>query len=115
MCSSDLSPGGTAELAPDASNLTVLSTAASVQEGTANFVKMLGPQYQLITLPASLGATLQGLTCTPQGTMVALPVGNNNLTAAALEGQQVDIQIEDQAEEEVPGVEVEEAPVEEEQ
>ncbi|XP_046895643.1 glucocorticoid modulatory element-binding protein 2 [Hypomesus transpacificus] len=109
------SPGGTAELAPDASNLTVLSTAASVQEGTANFVKVLGPQYQFITLPASLGATLQGLTCTPQGTVVALPVGNDNLTTAALEGQQVDIQIEDQAEEEVPGVEVEEAPVEEEQ
>ncbi|XP_037628366.1 glucocorticoid modulatory element-binding protein 2 isoform X1 [Sebastes umbrosus] len=44
------------ELAADASNLTVLSTAAG-QEGAAGgstFVKVLGPQFQLVTLPAAL-------------------------------------------------------------
>lgn len=53
------------ELAADASNLTVLSTAAG-QEGAVGstastaFVKLLGPQFQLVTLPA----TLQSLTAT---------------------------------------------------
>ncbi|XP_076596174.1 glucocorticoid modulatory element-binding protein 2 [Chaetodon auriga] len=56
------------ELAADASNLTVLSTAAG-QDGAAGagsstpstaFVKVVGPQFQLVTLPA----TLQSLTST---------------------------------------------------
>lgn len=53
------------ELAADASNLTVLSTAAG-QEGAAGsaastaFVKVVGPQFQLVTLPA----TLQSLAAT---------------------------------------------------
>ncbi|XP_058500177.1 glucocorticoid modulatory element-binding protein 2 [Solea solea] len=44
------------ELVADSSNLTVLSTAAG-QEGAAgagSFVKVVGPQFQLVTLPASL-------------------------------------------------------------
>lgn len=58
------------ELAADASNLTVLSTAAG-QEGTASagsspaFVKVVSPQYQLVTLPA----TLQSLAATQSGTV----------------------------------------------
>uniref|UniRef100_A0A4W5KJB7 Glucocorticoid modulatory element binding protein 2 n=1 Tax=Hucho hucho TaxID=62062 RepID=A0A4W5KJB7_9TELE len=82
------SPAG--ELGPDASNLTVLSTAAAVQEGTAAattaFVKMVSPGYQLITLPAALSTQLQGLAGgTAQGTttMVAVPVGNNALQGTA--------------------------------
>ncbi|XP_070825221.1 glucocorticoid modulatory element-binding protein 2 [Chaetodon trifascialis] len=56
------------ELAADASNLTVLSTAAG-QDGAAGaggstpstaFVKVVGPQFQLVTLPA----TLQSLAST---------------------------------------------------
>lgn len=53
------SPLTGSELAADASNLTVLSTAAG-QEGTAGaggstaFVKVVGPQFQLVTLPAAL-------------------------------------------------------------
>ncbi|KAM6977000.1 glucocorticoid modulatory element-binding protein 2 [Aplochiton taeniatus] len=74
------SPGGTTDFVPDASNLTVLSTAAAVQEGTvgpAPFMKMVSPQYQLVTLPA--GTTLQGLTGGAQGTVLALPLGGNNV------------------------------------
>lgn len=45
------------ELAGDASNLTVLSTAAG-QEGAASgspaFVKVVGPQFQLVALPTQL-------------------------------------------------------------
>ncbi|XP_071753899.1 glucocorticoid modulatory element-binding protein 2 isoform X1 [Centroberyx gerrardi] len=78
------SPVGGPELATDASNLTVLS-AAAVQEGTAGsgapattaFVKVVGSQYQLVTLPA----TLQGLATT-QSTMVPLPVGNISVVGA---------------------------------
>lgn len=55
-----------AELATDSSNLTVVSTAVE-QEASAGsspvsaaFVKVLGPQFQLLTLPT----TLQQLTAT---------------------------------------------------
>ncbi|XP_047433520.1 glucocorticoid modulatory element-binding protein 2 [Mugil cephalus] len=43
------------EVVTDASNLAMLSTAAG-QEGAAStaFVKVVGPQFQLVTLPASL-------------------------------------------------------------
>lgn len=65
------SPLGGSELAADASNLTVLSAMVG-QEGAAGggstastaFVKVVGPQIQLVTLPA----TLQGLA-TRQGTV----------------------------------------------
>lgn len=53
------------ELATDSTNLTVLSTAVEQEAtagggGSAAFVKVLGPQFQLVTLPA----TLQHLTAT---------------------------------------------------
>ncbi|TWW56384.1 Glucocorticoid modulatory element-binding protein 2 [Takifugu flavidus] len=53
------------ELATDSSNLTVLSTAVEQEAtagagGSATFVKVLGPQFQLVTLPAAL----QHLTAT---------------------------------------------------
>ncbi|KAM8754745.1 glucocorticoid modulatory element-binding protein 2 isoform 2-T2 [Acanthopagrus schlegelii] len=66
------------ELAADASNLTVLS-AAMGQEGAAGtgastastaFVKVVGPQFQLVTLPA----TMQSLATT-QGTALQQEVG----------------------------------------
>ncbi|CAB1336877.1 unnamed protein product [Coregonus sp. 'balchen'] len=95
----------TGELGPDASNLTVLSSAAAVQEGataTTAFVKMVSPGYQLITLPAALSAQLQGLAGgTAQGTttMVAVPVGNNALqgTAAVVTalGRQVEVNVQE--------------------
>ncbi|XP_045549298.1 glucocorticoid modulatory element-binding protein 2 isoform X6 [Salmo salar] len=95
----------TGELGPDASNLTVLSTAAAVQEGapaTSAFVKMVSPGYQLITLPAALSTQLQGLAGgTAQGTttMVAVPMGNNALqsTAAVVKalGRRVEVHVQE--------------------
>ncbi|GAA6067770.1 glucocorticoid modulatory element-binding protein 2 [Tachysurus ichikawai] len=71
------SPGG-AELQPDTSNLTVLSSDVA---GGSAIVKVLSP-IQLLTLPAlGAGATLQNLTAPAGGsTIVALPV-----SAAAVE------------------------------
>lgn len=69
------------ELAADSSNLTVLSTTVE-QEGAAGaggsptstaFVKVLGPQFQLVTLPA----TLQHLTASQ--TAVQQQVGTISL------------------------------------
>lgn len=60
------SPLPGAELATDSSNLTVVSTAVEQEASaisspaSAAFVKVLGPQFQLLTLPA----TLQQLTAT---------------------------------------------------
>lgn len=55
------SPLGGSELAADASNLTVLSTVVGQDGGAAagggaaaSFVKVVGPQIQLVTLPAAL-------------------------------------------------------------
>uniref|UniRef100_W5M0X3 Glucocorticoid modulatory element binding protein 2 n=1 Tax=Lepisosteus oculatus TaxID=7918 RepID=W5M0X3_LEPOC len=66
------SPGATipntVEIQPDASNLTVLSTAA-IQDGST-IVKVVSP-FQLLTLPA-LGATLQNMAAAG-GTIVAVP------------------------------------------
>ncbi|XP_041081212.1 glucocorticoid modulatory element-binding protein 2-like isoform X2 [Polyodon spathula] len=56
------------EIQPDASNLTVLSTAA-IQDGST-LVKVMSP-FQLLTLPA-LGATLQNMTAA-RGTLMAVP------------------------------------------
>lgn len=70
------------ELAADASNLTVLSTAAG-QEGAVGsaastaFVKVLGPQFQLVTLPA----TLQSLTAT-QSVALQQQLGNISVVDA---------------------------------
>lgn len=69
------------ELAADASNLTVLSTAAGQEgagsSGSAAFVKVVGPQFQLMTLPAAL----QSLTAT-QGTAVQQQVGSISVVDA---------------------------------
>lgn len=70
------------ELAADASNLTVLSAAAGqegvgVGGGSAAFVKVVGPQFQLMTLPAAL----QSLT-TAQGTAVQQQVGGISVVDA---------------------------------
>ncbi|XP_058847094.1 glucocorticoid modulatory element-binding protein 2-like isoform X4 [Acipenser ruthenus] len=66
------SPGtaipNTVEIQPDASNLTVLSTAA-IQDGST-IVKVMSP-FQLLTLPA-LGATLQNMAAAG-GTLMAVP------------------------------------------
>ncbi|KAJ8260069.1 hypothetical protein GJAV_G00176720 [Gymnothorax javanicus] len=59
------------ELQPDASNLTVLSTAA-IQDGST-IVKVMSP-FQVLTLPG-LGATLQNVAGAG-GTIVAMPAGN---------------------------------------
>ncbi|XP_035595406.1 glucocorticoid modulatory element-binding protein 2-like isoform X2 [Oncorhynchus keta] len=95
----------TGELGPDASNLTVLSTAAAVQEGApapSAFVKMVSSGYQLITLPAALSTQLQGLAGgTAQGTttMMAVPMGNNALqnTAAVVTalGRRVEVHVQE--------------------
>ncbi|TRZ20846.1 hypothetical protein HGM15179_006324 [Zosterops borbonicus] len=64
---------GTVEIHPDASNLTVLSTAA-VQDGST-VVKVMSP-FQLLTLPG-LGTTIQNVTqIAPSGsTVVTVPSG----------------------------------------
>ncbi|XP_061908442.1 glucocorticoid modulatory element-binding protein 2 [Entelurus aequoreus] len=68
------SPLNGSELVADASNLTVLSTVAG-QEGASaesTFVKMLGPQFQLLTLPAAI----QGLAATQNSGTLAQPLGS---------------------------------------
>ncbi|XP_030621945.1 glucocorticoid modulatory element-binding protein 2 [Chanos chanos] len=81
------SPGGT-ELQPDASNLTVLSSAA-VQDGTAGatIVKVVSP-FQLVTLPA-LGTGIQHLPAggTTAGTVVAVPVSGGMATLETVGSQ----------------------------
>lgn len=67
------------ELTADASNLTVLSAAVG-QEGVAgagSFVKVVGPQFQLVTLPA----TLQNLAAT-QSAAGQLQVGSISVVDA---------------------------------
>lgn len=67
------SPGG-AELQPDTSNLTVLSSDLA---GGSAIVKVLSP-FQLLTLPTlGAGATLQNLAAPAGGsTIMALPVSS---------------------------------------
>ncbi|XP_009560950.2 glucocorticoid modulatory element-binding protein 2 isoform X2 [Cuculus canorus] len=79
---------GTVEIHPDASNLTVLSTAA-VQDGST-VVKVVSP-FQLLTLPG-LGTTIQNVTQMAPGgsTVVTVPSGATEATgdehaAAAIE------------------------------
>ncbi|XP_027646041.1 glucocorticoid modulatory element-binding protein 2 isoform X1 [Falco cherrug] len=76
---------GTVEIHPDASNLTVLSTAA-VQDGST-VVKVVSP-FQLLTLPG-LGTTIQNVTqMAPSGsTVVTVPSGatGDEHAAAAIE------------------------------
>ncbi|XP_018580962.1 glucocorticoid modulatory element-binding protein 2 isoform X1 [Scleropages formosus] len=61
----------TVEIQPDASNLTVLSTAA-IQDGST-IVKVMSP-FQLLTLPG-LGTTLQNVSG-PGSTIVAVPTSS---------------------------------------
>ncbi|XP_066558918.1 glucocorticoid modulatory element-binding protein 2 isoform X2 [Amia ocellicauda] len=68
------------EIQPDASNLTVLSTAA-IQDGST-IVKVVSP-FQLLTLPA-LGATLQNMA-TAGGTIVAVPTSTMETTMTQAE------------------------------
>nr|XP_046253938.1 glucocorticoid modulatory element-binding protein 2 [Scatophagus argus] len=95
------------ELAPDASNLTVLSTAAG-QEGAAGasgsaastaFVKVVGPQFQLVTLPA----TLQSLATT-QSANVQQQIGSISVVDATATGA------DDSQEEGQPGADEEGQP-----
>nr|XP_025045132.1 glucocorticoid modulatory element-binding protein 2 isoform X1 [Pelodiscus sinensis]XP_025045133.1 glucocorticoid modulatory element-binding protein 2 isoform X1 [Pelodiscus sinensis] len=71
LASSGSSFPNTVEIHPDASNLTVLSTAA-IQDGST-VVKVVSP-FQLLTLPG-LGATIQNVTqMAPSGsTIVTVP------------------------------------------
>lgn len=100
-----------AELGADASNLTVLSAAAG-QEGTAGgsttFVKVVGPQFQLVTLPT----VLQSLAAT-QGSTVQQQVGISlvDATVTAAEETQEEGQANGEEEEQVKGHE-EEQPAE---
>lgn len=94
------------ELAADPSNLTVLSTAVGQETsagagGSAAFIKVVGPQFQLVTLPA----TLQNLTTT-QNAAVQQQVGSisvMDVTAAGAaesqEGGQADRGDEEQVKE----------------
>lgn len=94
-----------AELAADASNLTVLSTGGG-QEAVAGgtFVKVVGgPQIQLVTLPAGL----QGVTAAP-GAALQQPVTGLSLvdiTTVAAEETQVEEAANGVEEEQVKGQE----------
>lgn len=69
------------ELVPDGSSVTVLSTTTGQEDttdGTSTFVKVLGPQFQLVTLPS----TLQGLAST-QGISVQQQVANISVVEAS--------------------------------
>ncbi|KAJ3589866.1 hypothetical protein NHX12_010707 [Muraenolepis orangiensis] len=88
--------GGVAERSSDRypSNLTVLSTAAGVQEGNGTampltFLKVLGPQYQLVTLPPGmLGGALGGTLALTHG--ATGPVGSTcSVNAVAVRPPQV--------------------------
>ncbi|KAF7658417.1 hypothetical protein LDENG_00013230 [Lucifuga dentata] len=103
------SPVAGSELAADASNLTVLSAAG--QEGGAGgstaFMKVVSPQYQLVTLPAAL----QGLA-TMQSTVLPQHVNSISVvgTMATAEGQS-----EEGSREDAEGQPAQEAEEEEEQ
>lgn len=76
------SPLPGSELATDSSNLTVLSTTVEQEAGaggSAAFVKVLGPQFQLVTLPA----TLQHLTATQNAVQQVGSISLMDVTATA--------------------------------
>ncbi|XP_064420675.1 glucocorticoid modulatory element-binding protein 2 [Latimeria chalumnae] len=80
---------GALEIHPDASNLTVLSTAA-IQDGST-LVKVMSP-FQLLTLPG-LGTAIQNMTqvATSGNTIVALPSGTIEATGSAEEGTTIEV------------------------
>ncbi|XP_028849922.1 glucocorticoid modulatory element-binding protein 2 [Denticeps clupeoides] len=102
-----LASSGDGHLQTDASNLTVLSTAA-VQEGaapgSATFVKVVSP-FQILTLPNLVGtnvATIQNVAgAGPVSTVVAVPVSTTVATTNAAHVETVGSQTE-----EAPGSEV---------
>ncbi|CAJ1055236.1 glucocorticoid modulatory element-binding protein 2 isoform X2 [Xyrichtys novacula] len=104
------SPLSGSELAGDASNLTVLSTTTG-QEGMAGsspaFVKVVGPQFQLVALPTQL----QSLATT-QSSAVQQHIGSISVvdaTAIAADGvQQEEIQAEGEEEGQIEQVKGEE-------
>lgn len=59
------SPLPSSDLGPDSSNLTVLSAAMGQEGAAGGFVKVVSPQFQLLTLPAAL----QGLTSSQTNTV----------------------------------------------
>ncbi|KAM7405459.1 hypothetical protein PAMP_012719 [Pampus punctatissimus] len=71
------SPLAGSELAADASNLTVLSTAAGQEGASGGYVKMISPQFQLVTLPGAL----QSLTAT-QNSAISQPAGSISVVDA---------------------------------
>ncbi|XP_041655632.1 glucocorticoid modulatory element-binding protein 2 isoform X1 [Cheilinus undulatus] len=101
------SPLSGSELAGDAANLTVLSAAAG-QEGAAGsaFVKVVGPQFQLVTLPSGL----QGLATT-QSSAVQQQVGTISVvdaTETAADEPQEENQVEGEEEGQTEAVKEEE-------
>lgn len=99
-----------AELAADTSNLTVLSAAAGQEGaggagGSTTFVKVVGPQFQLVTLPT----VLQSLAAA-QGSTVQQQVGISlvDATVTAAEETQEEGQANGEEEEQVKGQEEEE-------
>ncbi|XP_008293952.1 glucocorticoid modulatory element-binding protein 2 [Stegastes partitus] len=74
------SPVCGSELTADASNLTVLSTAAGQDSAvgaggsaaSTAFVKVVGPQFQLVTLPATLQTLAQGTAVQQQVSSISV-------------------------------------------
>ncbi|NWU96081.1 GMEB2 protein, partial [Upupa epops] len=98
LASASSSFPGALEIHPDASNLTVLSTAA-VQDSNNTVVKLVSP-FQLLTLPG-LGTTIQNVTQMAPGgsTVVTVPSSATEATgdehaAAAIEVTQVADEVE---------------------
>lgn len=91
------------ELATDSSNLTVLSAAVEQEAtagagGAAAFVKVLGPQFQLVTLPA----TLQHLTAAQNATQQQVgSISLMDVTATAANDPQEKVAADGGEEEEV--------------
>lgn len=75
------------ELAGDASNLTVLSTAAGQEVadgagGSAAFVKVVSPQFQLVTLPAGLQSLATAQSAAVQQQIGSISVVDATATTA---------------------------------
>ncbi|XP_028309926.1 glucocorticoid modulatory element-binding protein 2 [Gouania willdenowi] len=89
------SPLSVPELTADGSSLTVLSTAVG-QEGAAGastaFLKMVGPQFQLVTLPASLQSlsTTPGATVQQQVSTISVVEATGTATDDSQDGEQTD-------------------------
>lgn len=79
------SPGG-AELQPDSSNLTVLSSDIA---GGSAIVKVLSP-IQLVTLPTlGHGASLQNLAAPAGGSTIMVPVSNATVETLGAQAEEM--------------------------